>query len=395
MNSWDCFDTLIARRFCHPHSVFSCVGKKIGNPNFLEMRISAEADSDQTYEGIYKNLPNIDPQIEMQIELEHCFPIVENINKVEDGDLIISDMYHSAEFVERLLRNCGLKKDVNFIVKPNGKGSGEVWKSIKGIDIHTGDNIHSDINMANANGIKTSHYTECFFTPAENHVMKTDYILACWMRYIRLSFPYSTQHEKNLWFDQSQYNMPSLLLCSFELPVEKEIAFNFRDCVYWKPLYEILTGKKSREFHSSRKFYKEANDEYKNYAFKQTEGCIVVDLQGSGVSFGNFFGKDREIIYLAGAAKTSITKDICDAIEKHNCYKQGTLIGWNKNGPVRDVCEHDQIVVQTQSKASEVANNSINLFKKFKKDLDLLKFLVRKMESSYTNLNVKHFIFHN
>jgi len=39
MISWDCFDTLVARRFFEPTSIFDEVGKRLNIPNFkVEMR---------------------------------------------------------------------------------------------------------------------------------------------------------------------------------------------------------------------------------------------------------------------------------------------------------------------------------------------------------------------
>ena len=37
-NSWDCFDTLIARNLITPSSIFDIVGKKIGDPDFTYKR---------------------------------------------------------------------------------------------------------------------------------------------------------------------------------------------------------------------------------------------------------------------------------------------------------------------------------------------------------------------
>jgi hypothetical protein len=394
MNSWDCFDTLIARRFYHPHSIFDIVAEKLQIPNFKQMRISAEINSNQTYDGIYKNLPQINSQIEIETELEHCFPIIENINKVEDGDLIISDMYHSATFIESLLRKCGLNKDVKFLVHPNHKSSGEIWKLIKGINIHTGDNLHSDIAMAKKYNIKTSYYTECHFTDVEKRVFCVDKFLAYWMRYIRLSFPYLTEKEKKLWVDQSQSNLPALALGSLELPTDKNMVFNYRDCIYWRPMYEKITKRTSKEFHSSRAYYIRSSIEYREYAYSRIKDSVLVDLQGSGNSVDSFFGKDIEYLYLAGPSKKSITKVPSDAIEKHNCADIGTLIGWDKNGPIRDKCEHDKTTTSVQKTASSFAINSINLFGNFHKNSTLLKLLVEIMSNNYTNYSVNHRQYH-
>jgi predicted HAD superfamily hydrolase len=251
MNSWDCFDTLVARRFYHPHTVFDEVGKRLGIENFREMRVQAELNSDSTYAGIYKNLPGLDPSVEQQVELEHCFPIVENINRVQNGDIIVSDIYYNSSFVEKILRNCGLTKDVKFFVTPDGKSKGWIWSQLPGIKLHIGDNPKSDVKSPGKFNILSELYTETHFTEIEKEVSNIDLNLALWMRFIRLQCPYSDKHQKSLWIDQANLNLPILVLASFELP-DKPIAFTYRDCIFWQPIYEKLTNKKSIRFDSSR-----------------------------------------------------------------------------------------------------------------------------------------------
>lgn len=388
MNSWDCFDTLIARRFYHPHTVFDEVGNRLGDPNFKDKRIKAEIYSNNTYSGIYNNLPGIDPDIECQVELEHCFPIVENMNKVEDGDLILSDMYHTPEFIEKLLRKCGLTKTVKVIVTPNGKSSGNIWKSLPPIKHHLGDNYISDVQNAISNGINATHYTECHFNELEDEISKYDFHLACWMRYIRLSFPFQTKHQKSIWIDQANCNIPALALGSFELP-EKPLVFTLRDCIFWKPIYEALMNKESYMFHSSRHCYGNPSQEYIKYVKEATEGKVIVDIHGSGNSAKKFFGYMPEIVFLVGTAESCITKICTDVIERHNCANFGSLIGWNENGAIRAECEHDANTLLAQSEAVKVACNSINFFK-ISKNLSLLRRFIDKMYHNYTDLNVKH-----
>ena len=87
MKSWDCFDTLIARRFYDPKTIFDEVSRRIGDPTFREKRIQAERACNQntkTYSDIYQRLPDYSPEIEFSVELEHNYPIVENMQKVQE-----------------------------------------------------------------------------------------------------------------------------------------------------------------------------------------------------------------------------------------------------------------------------------------------------------------------
>jgi predicted HAD superfamily hydrolase len=209
MNSWDCFDTLVARRFVEPYTIFEEVGRRLGIEKFSKLRRWAEKNSDRTYEGIYKNLPNIDSNIEFQVELEHCFGIVENINKVQDGDIIVSDMYLTKDQIRQILISCGLKKDVEIYVTPDGKHRGTIWSSLPKIDLHVGDNLRSDVESPRSYGITAEHYTGHQFNETEKFVSDFDFELACWMRYVRLQCPYS-RGDKLFWLDQSNLNLPVL-----------------------------------------------------------------------------------------------------------------------------------------------------------------------------------------
>lgn len=84
MKSWDCFDTLIARRFVHPHSIFEEVGKRLNIPNFKEIRIQAERLSGSTYENIYKNIPGIDTCQTFNISTDNDL-----LRKIHDKEFLV------------------------------------------------------------------------------------------------------------------------------------------------------------------------------------------------------------------------------------------------------------------------------------------------------------------
>lgn len=388
MNSWDCFDTLVARRFVHPHTIFDEVGKRLNIENFTNLRKRAEDASDKSYQGIYKNLTNIDPSIEFGVELEHCFGITENMNKVQNGDIIVSDMYLNEDQIRQILISCGLDKDVKIYVTPNGKSSGNIWKTLPKIDLHTGDNHRSDIESSNRFGIKSSLYTDWALNDIEQLVYHQDQHLACWMRYVRLRCPYLNE-QKTLWEDQSNFNLPVLALASLELP-DKMIAFNFRDCVFWKPLYEEITGKISKRVDTSRLCYADASVEFSKYLLNEISGCVLVDLQGTGRSPKNFFKYPQEIIYICGDVVQpffSISGKISDCIEKHNCSSEGTLIEWNERGPIRKDCEHSNTIVEVQQNAMLCAIESAKYFN-IKKNKSLLIDILHKMKGNYTSKTV-------
>jgi hypothetical protein len=386
MNSWDCFDTLVFRLYKRPHSIFEEVGRRIGDENFVKRRIKAEKRSDGTYKGIYNNLPDVNPSIEFNIELEHLKPIKENIQKVQDGDIIVSDMYLESEQIETILRNAGLTKQIKIIVTPDGKHKGYIWKSLKGIDIHTGDNYRSDVESPKEHNIRAVHYTEHDFNNIEQFVFEKDEHLALWMRYVRLNCPY-TGDEKLFWVDQSNFNLPILALASLELPTEKVIAFNYRDSIYWHSLYEAMTNKKAKKIISSRKCLYTPSIEFKNYFISETKNCVIADLQGTGDSLRSFFGKSVDAVYICGKAEWSMAGHISDSIERHNCSSLRTLNGWNNQGPIYGECEHNPKVIEIQSSAMNLAISSAKYFK-IKSNKNLMIDLLWKMRKNFTHTNI-------
>lgn len=195
MNSWDCFDTLIARAYKNPISIFNIVSRKINDPSFTKKRINAEKlSTKKTYEDIYKFLPQYDQQIELETEKIYSFPIIENLNRVKNGDIILSDMYLSSDQILDLLRYHGLDKDVKILVTYSGKHNGYSWDYLKNnypkINYHFGDNIKSDIINARNYGFKSVFCAANLFTPEEDFISKTDFTLATLMRRLRLSNPY-------------------------------------------------------------------------------------------------------------------------------------------------------------------------------------------------------------
>jgi hypothetical protein len=390
MKSWDCFDTLIARRFIQPSTVFEEVGRRLGIENFSKIRRQAEKNSNKTYEGIYKNLSTIDPNIEFQVELEHCFGIVENMNRVQDGDIIVSDMYLTENQIRQLLISCGLKKDIKIYVTPDGKHRGTIWSSLPKIDLHVGDNFRSDVESPREHGITAEHYTEHQFNDVESFVSELDYDLACWMRYVRLQCPYSGI-DKLFWLDQSNLNLPVLALASLELP-NKPIAFTYRDSVYWHPLYEAITGKSAKRLDASRVCYYNPSLEFERYILNQTKNYVIADLQGTGKSVKSFFKENlSEVIYICGIVEDpciSLEKIGGDSIERHNCSSLGTLIGWNSSGAVRAECEHNSHIIEIQSSAMTISANSAKFFR-IKKNKELLSNLIQRMRKNFTWKNVE------
>lgn len=400
LNSWDCFDTLIARRFYDPKTVFDEVGSLINDPGFREKRIRAEKKSKiKSYEDIYKSLPQYDPNIELEVELKHNFPIVENIQKVKDGDLILSDMYLPADFVMKLLRNCGLTANVDIIVTPDGKKKGWVWESVKSkynIQNHYGDNYKSDVVSAKNYNINGIHTTVFDLNSIEKYVYNFDKHLASFMRELRLCNPYTdNDHKSNIWNDQANYNIPILSLISSALPKNKKLCFTYRDCVHLQKIHnKLYPNVESVEFLSSRYILRNPSEEYKEYVNSIVDSnSLVIDLNGRGTSLNLFFNGNPPETLLVTVAEDpldfpeKLTDNLC-ALEVMNSSYYKQIVCYDKTGPLFGTYERDYQDAVITHEVIDVALAVINNYNlSFNKSL--LNMFVEEVKKTYTYNNIR------
>lgn len=391
MKSWDCFDTLIARRFVTPQSIFEEVGKRIGDSNFPQKRIEAKRKSaEKTYSDIYKYL-KVDPQIELDVEMEHCFPIVRNMSQVSDGDYIISDMYLPGEFIGKMLLKCGLNKDVKVISTPAGKRDGWIWNTLPEKSIlHTGDHPESDGTSPGKWGIPSKICHLHNLSKLEKTVEQYDPSLAAWMRYVRLHDP---EGDNGFWQDTANLNLPILALASLELPVG-DIFFTYRDCVYWKPLFEKITGRKSIKFQSSRQALYGKSGKFDEYValLGMNKNSIIVDLYGTGKSLINYFGNTKKFIFLSKAdVENGPAQFLNTGLLSNNILERlnTSTIGSVDSNFNQMNCEHNPQIAKIQSDAMNIAIESVNLFP-IKKNKELMDILIKSLPGCYSDRNIQN-----
>jgi len=315
VRSFDLFDTLLGRLHCFPLAPFRLVEERFPFPNFQFFRIAAERKSKkgllpdiyrifQELTGCSKKQAEQLMEFELEMELAQVFPIQENLNLVQDGDLIISDTYYDTGQVQRILEKIGLKRKVLIYASPRGKSSGFGWKSLKQkhqIIRHLGDNLHADVKVAEAHGIVAEHYTGSLFSSFEKEVWKRGgQGLTCLMRALRLQNPYPPQSpEYLLWNEQTQINVPFLIQASLYLhdfcrsKKKKRILFTSRDCCLWIQLFRALYPEyESIYFQTSRAVYSSPSPSFIDYVKDlYTEESVIVDLHSSGKSGMRFFKK--------------------------------------------------------------------------------------------------------
>lgn len=184
---------------------------------------------------------------EIELEVSISIPVQKNLNKVQHGDILISDMYMPASAIMQLVRSVGMDKQVTLYQSNSDKSTGAVWPKFKTVrpGYHLGDNYRSDCEspkQAGLNGV--------WFNPAtgfNNHEQQffdaglANIALLC--REIRLATDYSGTEEKyfNL---ANNVNLP-LLFVTAELlrrHTNKNIVFLGRDCQQLYRLYNAYFG---------------------------------------------------------------------------------------------------------------------------------------------------------
>ncbi|MCT7528318.1 HAD-IA family hydrolase [Aliarcobacter cryaerophilus] len=237
--SFDIFDTLFFRKCGLPENIFLEMGendlvKKLffDSQNFKNYRINCEKEAynkskneEIFLKDIYDNFSiskkekNNLLKLELKIENENLFlnehiykwiKLAKNYNKKV---ILISDMYLSLKDIKRIALN-KLEKisfiDNIYISSEIGfrKATGKLFEYvlndnyIKNNEIlHIGDNIRSDINIANAIGIKTIfyNYDKNFHNILDNEriYLKDKFISKDYLRLLSyLSNPYKNEEEK-------------------------------------------------------------------------------------------------------------------------------------------------------------------------------------------------------
>ncbi len=393
--SWDCFDTLVFRAQGEPRSVWRQVGQALNEPRFLSARIEADCRT-QTLEAAYRTVAialgwsvaqmESAMALEIEAEVDNCHPIAENLRRVQDGDLIISDFYAPAFVVERILRKCGLDKAVQFIVTPDGKHNGWIWGKLPyKPDVHIGDNPHSDGKMASDAGIPSLLY---------NGSSYTDDSLELLARFIKLQCPYDHPEQRSLFFEQADLNLPALALFAQELP-DKPLALTFRDCRHLLPIIKATRPELDVVgFEASRRLYAEANPFYVEYVRRTTAGRVIVDLQGSGNSVRQFWQRngwdEPELFYLCSPSAPSPVPHGWDGIERFNAGIVGSPIAWHHDGPARAPLEYPEQHVAVQDHAVRLGCEALRRWFQVKPDRDRLINLCEQMERSVTRSLMPH-----
>jgi hypothetical protein len=399
IKSWDVFDTLIGRKCYYPIEIFNQVALLSATPNFSNIRIRCEKDTLSTYDDIYKEMEKYAvnteqlKKLEFETELSNVFPIIENINKVQDLDILVSDTYLSEDQIWQLLHKIGFTKNVKVYTSYGGKSKGYIWNEIKkshAIVMHTGDNYNSDVKIPKQFGIPTQHYNSTY-NQIESLILESQPSLAAYSRMIRLMNPHSDILGK-LWNYQVNYNIPLLLMaCKYldeycQQNGYRKILFCTRDSSVLIKLFTFAYPKyESIYFHSSRIANIKASSDYKNYikslltdqtVTDQTvaDQTVVVDLCGTGFS-GNVLYEELNFpkrFYLLNLFRNLDKKYNIDFIISSKSYNNSYLeiLNYDTIGCLEDVEFKD--------------GKYIDIRQPVKYDISLLDYIPQLLELIFT-----------
>jgi HAD superfamily hydrolase (TIGR01549 family) len=237
--SFDIFDTLFFRKCRTPENIFLQMGENnlikelfLDAGNFKEFRINCEKEvykNSKNEEVLLKDIYNIFPitqkqkqkllALELKIEQKNLFinkhiyrwiKLAKNFGK---KIILTSDMYLSLKEIRKVALNkfedisiidnfyisseIGLRKSTGklfeYILNKNNINANEM--------VHIGDNISSDINIANAIGISTIYYNydKNFQVVLENEktYLKESFLEKDYLRFLSyLTNPYKNEEEK-------------------------------------------------------------------------------------------------------------------------------------------------------------------------------------------------------
>jgi hypothetical protein len=369
VHSFDVFDTLLGRLHKDPLSVFRLVEKRYPFPRFTKLRIAAERVSDGTLEDIYRKFMVMNKlsleeteklkAFEIETEISNVFPIVSNLSKVHDGDLLVSDTYYNNEELSQILEKIGLHKRIRLFTAVRGKSKGHIWPELKDkyeILSHLGDNPRSDVTSPKKYGIRGVLCTKTQYTSIEQDVCKrgrTD--LANLMRVLRLLNPYPEKSmQGEAWERQAQFNVPRLILGSLNLNAFcqkrniSSLLFSARGCCHFIKIFKkLFPNYTSTYFYTSQSMYQNPSPEFVCYVHSlYSPNSVIVEESGSGAICQKFFTKHLLTIpnYTTLVCCSSSLPRLSEKFKYIPKYLNldciGHLISFNRTSPVHAPLEY-------------------------------------------------------
>lgn len=397
MKSYDIFDTLVGRWYLGIDSVFKEMEKLSMLPGFCGIRKQAEIEAkEKTLSGIYSEvqkllgindfLRDFLKEYEFRLEKKRLFPIYENIKKVTREDILVSDTFYTEEELAELLDFVGLPREAykKIVCSYDGKATGKIWSGLNS-EFHTGDNYNSDFVQPMRFGIPSeiTSISKEYDKDRIEYTLKVDFgleNLSLFSRALRLQNPYSEDLE-DVWNEQATVNIPLLVLISFYLHNKfgnAPLLFTQRDCYHLHGIYSSLFYTKSCQFDTSRYLYTNPTKSFVEYVKnKINKDSIVIDLQGTGKTFHDFFRKNFDFIpkyfpVVYSDLDNTYSVDYIvhrrdgysDTIEKLNYTDAGKLLDVKYDNPIRETIVFNHyldVIKDANSLAKTMVSNGFEL----------------------------------
>ena len=294
MNTFDVFDTLLARRHITSDPVWQQMEREYNIPGFIFARKNADTGT-RDLQRIYNKL--VDEGVivysqqqemmnrEIELEISISFPVQKNIDRVQHGDVLISDMYLPAHAILQLVRSVGLDKQVTLYQSNGDKSNGSIWSRLQKTDTgtHLGDNRHSDYDMPTQAGVKAEWFEGTGLTQIESQLFDQGLCnLALLCREIRLrNNPVDTEYF-NIACDA---NLPLLFVLAEMIHRKRgkqEIVFLGRDCQLLHKVYNAYYGIAYYIPFSRKVAYAQPNDAVEYLKAHSPKNSLYVDISSTG-----------------------------------------------------------------------------------------------------------------
>ena len=310
MNTFDVFDTLLARRYLTSDPIILQLATEIENGNFYSARKSADTGARSLAE-IYQHLADTNviasEQLgylmnrEIELEIQHAIPVKANLNKVADGDVLISDMYLPASAILEMVRQVGLTKQVTLYQSNGDKSNGTVWPKLKSLTTtgtHLGDNKHSDCDMPRSHGISANWCPDDTKLNEFEHSLVEDLThVAMLAREVRLQYDGDNIKYHTI---AASVNLPLLFVLAEQLyrkHKDKNIVFLGRDCQLLQKIYSAYYGLSYYLPFSRKVAYAQPTESVAYLQAHSPANPVYVDISSTGGTWA----------HLAQYAKLDIT----------------------------------------------------------------------------------------
>jgi hypothetical protein len=317
LQSFDLFDTLIARRCISPVRLYEAVEQQTKIDGLAQARMKAGhqfwiSQAPHSTQDIYKvalsylHITSIEPLHLAHLEYEHeyheCMPVLRAFMQINRKSVVISDMHHPMWVIERIYttaaQSIGSRWLPSFLLSNQDKHTGTVWRNlaIKGCYVqHLGDNKTSDLDQPLAYGHRATIFN---WTELQSHEKK---LIACGLesiaravRSVRLQcMPLDITLGANLFRTMCVYVIPVLAIASLLLREvmqktgKNDVVFVGRDGAVWHTIFtSIFKHIPTRRIALSRRLMRDSPDT----ALAMLKSCVsdqtlLADLAGSGSSW--------------------------------------------------------------------------------------------------------------